>query len=389
MTDKPAILGGKPIFDKLVPIVSPTLPKIDDIKDRVSKILDTGMITNFSENMKEFENKISQYLNVKNTIALSNATSGLMLIPKIFDLKGEVITPSFTFHSTTHSLIWNNLKPVFIDINEETYNIDSKKIEDKITDKTSAILATHIFGNPCEINDLERIAKKNNLKLIFDAAHAMGSIYRGKKIGGFGDAEVFSLSATKLLVTGEGGVITTNSDNVAEKFRLGRNYGDPGTYDCKFIGLNSKMQEFSAILGLKTLEMLEDNIARRNELVNLFKKNLNVSGIKFQKITKDSRSTYKDFSILIDEGEFGVGRDKLYESLKHENIITKKYFYPAIHQQTAYKDFSEYYQDQLPNTENISKNILCLPIYSHMSEEMVNKICEAITKIKDFSSEIK
>jgi len=389
MTDKPAMLGGKPIFSEIVPIVSPTLPKLEDIKDKVSRILETGMITNFSQNMKEFENKVAQYLNVQHTVALSNATSGLMLVPKVLNLKGEVITTSFTFHSTVHALMWNGLTPVFVDINNETYNINPRNIESKITDRTSAILATHIFGNPCQIDELSKIAKDNNLRLIFDAAHAIGSLYHGKKIGGFGDAEIFSLSATKLLVTGEGGIITTNNKETYNKFVMGRNYGDPGSYDCQFIGLNSKMQEFSAILGLKTLEMLESNIQRRNEIAKSFKKKLNILGIKFQRIEEDCRSTYKDFSILIDEEKFGISRDNLCEALKHENIMTKKYFYPPIHKQKAYSAFEDKYKNILLNTEYVSNNILCLPIYSHMSESTVNGICEAIIRIKEFCNEIK
>ena len=159
MTDKPAMLGGKPIFSEIVPIVSPTLPKLEDIKDKVSRILETGMITNFSQNMKEFENKVAQYLNVQHTVALSNATSGLMLVPKVLNLKGEVITTSFTFHSTVHALMWNGLTPFFVDINNETYNINPRNIESKITDRTSAILATHIFGNPCQIDELSKIGR--------------------------------------------------------------------------------------------------------------------------------------------------------------------------------------------------------------------------------------
>lgn len=384
--DKPAIFGGEKEFDSFLPIIKPSLPTLSQISDSVQEILKTGMITNFSKYVLELENNCRKFLGTNFVSSQSNGTSGLLLTLKSLGLTGEVIVPSFTFSATVHVLKWCNLEPVFVDIDPETYNINPALIEEKITDKTSAILAVHIFGNPCDVEELERIAKKHNLKLIFDAAHAFGSLYQGKKIGGFGNAEVFSSSVTKLLVTGEGGLVSTNNSSLNDKIKLARNYGASGDYNCLFVGYNSKMQEFSAILGLHSLQSIEKQIIHRNKLRELFIGELkNILGISFQKIKQGNQTTVKDFSIVIDKNKFGMDRNFLSECLAAENIGTKKYFYPPVHMMDAYQELKEKYFGKLPNTEYISNNILCLPIYSEMPEETVKKICHAIKKIHQWN----
>jgi dTDP-4-amino-4,6-dideoxygalactose transaminase len=387
--EKPAILNGKKEFEDFLPIISPSLPPLSSIVDQVDEILNTGMITNFSKYVRTFEDKCAEYLGSNYALSQSNATTGLMLAFQALGLTGEVIVPSFTFSATVHTLLWNNLTPVFVDIDPETYNIDPKLIENKISDKTSAILGVNIFGNPCDIDELERIAQKYKLKLVFDSAHAFGSKYKGKRLGVFGDAEIFSMSATKLLVTAEGGLITTKDKTLYDRLKLARNYGDPGDYNCQFVGFNSKMTEFSAILGLESLKTINDQIKRRNDLRNSFIEKLRkIPGLHFQKIKKGNVTSVKDFSILVDEKDFGINRDALVECLAHENIHSKKYFYPPIHLMNAYCDFRERYRDELPQTEFISKNIVCLPIHSKMQEATVHKICHAIEKIQFYSKEI-
>ena len=231
-----------------IPITKPTLPKFDSLKEEVREILESGMLTNY-KHVREFESMLKAKLNVKNVVALSSCTSGLMLCMKAWGLTGEVILPSFTFSATGHAIKWNNLTPVFVEVDPITQTIDPAAVEAAITDKTSAILGVHLYGCPAKIKELEAIAKKHNLKLIFDAAHAMGSTYDGKAIGNFGDAEVFSCSPTKLLVTTEGGIVCTNDDELAKTLRYARNYGDPGDYNCKLTGINARMTEFNAIVG--------------------------------------------------------------------------------------------------------------------------------------------
>uniref|UniRef100_A0A7V3J982 DegT/DnrJ/EryC1/StrS family aminotransferase n=1 Tax=candidate division CPR3 bacterium TaxID=2268181 RepID=A0A7V3J982_UNCC3 len=377
----PAILGGEPAFDKPVPITEPTIPPIHQLKSMYEKVLKSRMITN-SKFVQEFEARVAEHLGVKHAIAVNSCTSGLMLIMKALDLKGEVILPSFTFHATAHAVVWNGLKPVFVDCDPETYNIDPKEVEKAITPRTCAILGVHIFGNPADVEALEKIAKKHKLKLIFDAAHGFGSKYKGKHVGGFGDAESFSLSPTKLLTAGEGGIVTTNDDEIARRVRIGRNYGDPGTYDCEFSGFSARMSEFQAILGIESLKMLESNVLRRNKMANLYKTLLaKIPGISFQKIKAGNRSSYKDFSILIDERKFGISRDKLYEALMAENIVVKKYFYPPVHKQRAFEKYASQHDANLHITERISTGSISLPLFSHISEMVVEKICSVVVLI--------
>lgn len=389
MKRKPAILGGVPVFENKIPITEPTLPGSNSLREEVDSIIRSRMITN-SRFVQEFEEKLEKYLGVRCAIALSSCTSGLMLILRTLEIAGEVIVPSFTFHATCHAIVWNNLKPVFVDCNPETYNIDPAKVEQSITSKTSAILAVHIFGNPCEVDSLRYLAKKYKLRLIFDAAHGLGTKYREKNLGGSGDAESFSLSPTKLMTTGEGGIVTTNDAELAEKIRIGRNYGDSGTYDCDFVGLSARMPEISALLGIKCLEMLEKNVEARNHLAIVYREELSkIPGISFQKIEHKNKSSYKDFSVCINEERFGMDRDILCDALAKENIITKKYFFPAVHRQKVYKKYYDGDKNSLVVTEQLSNNSLSLPLYSHMTEAEIRKISRTIENLRLHSKEIR
>jgi dTDP-4-amino-4,6-dideoxygalactose transaminase len=383
MNKIPAILGGRPAFPEGLPFNQPTLPEFDRLIDDVRRIFSTKNITN-GEYVREFEKKAAEYLGVKHAVAVSSCTSGLMLIMKAMELEGEVIVPSFTFSATVQSLVWNNIKPVFADIDAESFNINAEHIEDMINEKTRAIVAVHVFGMPADVGALEMIAGKYGLKLIFDAAHAFGSMYHGSHIGRFGDAEVFSLSPTKLLSTGEGGIVATNNDILAEKIRIGRDYANPGDYNCQFPGLNARMPEFNAILGLKNLETIDEKVMSRHRLVKAYKRNLEGSpGISFQEEKQGLRSTYKDFSIYITPDQFGLTRDELAASLDSENIRTKKYYFPPVHRQKFFTSLFGSKTSGLPVTEEISQNILSLPIFSHMTEDQVTRVCEAIAGIHE------
>lgn len=385
--DLPAILGGAPIFSMPLPFTKPTLGAISILQKKFQEVLESGMITN-SKYVEEFETKIKKHLGVKHVIALNSCTSGMMLILKALGVKGEVILPSFTFFATGHAVLWNNLIPVLVDCDRNTLTIDPDAVEKAITPKTSAILAVHIFGNPANVKELEKIAKKHKLKLIFDAAHGFGVRYQGKPLGGSGDAESFSLSPTKLLTSAEGGIVTTNDDELARKVRLGRNYGDCGIYDCEFTGLSSRMSELHAILGIESLKNLEKNTTKRNKLAKLYKRLLSkIPGISFQTIKDGNRSSFKDFSIYIDKDKFGLSRNKLAEALTAENIMVKKFFYPPLHKQKIYGEFDSQ-KNYLGNTDDLSVNSLSIPLYSHMEENSVKKVCEAIRHIYSHATEI-
>ena len=367
----------------MIPITKPTLPDFASFEKELRGFFSTGMITNFYY-VKKLEQTLQEALGVKYAIAVSSCTSGLMLVMKALELKGEVILPSFTFSASGHAVMWNGLTPKFVDINPETYNIDPQKVREAINENTSAILGVHLFGCPADVEELEKISREHNLKLIFDAAHGMGSKVGLRSVGSFGNAEVFSCSPTKLMVTGEGGIVTTNDDELARKIRIGRNYGDGGNYDCEFPGLNARMSEFNALLGLKTHQSLSKNVEQRNCLVRRYKQNLqNVPGISFQKIDDGLKTTFKDFSLFIDPELFGLDRNQLAEKLLTLNVQTKKYFYPPLHEQGAYAKFKEAYQNILPVTAKISRGVLSIPLYSHMTTEEVDQVCEAIQTIHE------
>ena len=322
------------------------------------------MITNHKY-VKRFETAIANYLDVKYAVCVSSGTSGLMLAAKVLGLKGDIILPSFTFSATAHALKWCGLNLIFVDIDPQTFNIDVNKIEKAITPKTSGIVAVHVFGNPCDNSKLEFLAKKHNLKLLFDSAHAFGSKMKDKMIGSFGDIEVFSLTPTKILTAGEGGIITTNDYKIYQQLILDREYGKTPDYDCKTIGLSARMSEFNAILGFHNLKNIDYNIKRRLELLKIYKSELgDIEGISFQKLQESAECSLKDFPIIINKNQFGIDRNQLAEALSKENIGHRKYFYPPIHRETVYKNSLDS-EENLKFTNLISDNIINLPFFIH------------------------
>ncbi len=381
--NNPAISGGNPEFSEMLPIIKPTLFDPSEIIGELKEIFASGRVT-ISDYVKRFERACADYLGVKHAVAVSNATSGLMLAIKGLRLCGEVIVPSFTFTATVHSLIWNDIKPVFIDCEKGTYNIDVTKIEEKITDRTSAIMPVYIFGNPPKIKELKEIAKMYGLKLIFDSAQGFGAQYQGTSAGGFGDCEVFSFSPTKNLTTIEGGLVTTNNDELDEFLRKTRDYGKSiDSCDIEHIGLSARMSEIHALIGLKNLKNIESCLKRRRLLIEIYKNLLgNMEGIEFQDVLDGNSTSGNYMVIFIDEERFGMSRDDLYEALKAENIQTKKYFYPAVHMQRAYFAYGLKYSGKLPVTEKAARQGLALPLYGHMEPDMVKKVCWAVGKMR-------
>lgn len=389
MGNRPAILGGTPLFREKIPIIQPTLPDYETMAPQVREIFATGMLTK-GKYLRQFEERLAEYLGVKHAVCVSSCTLGLALTYQGLGLRDEVIVPSFTFMATVHPLVWLNATPVFVDIDPHSWNIDPAKVEEAVTSRTTGIVAVHNFGNPADVEILEEIAHRYHLKLVFDAAHGFGTLYQGKPVGRFGDAEVFSLTPTKLLVAGEGGVVATNDDILAKHIRTGREYGNDGHYGSDFPGLNARMPEFNAILGIKSLEMLEENAERRNQLVKRFRERLErLPGIAFQTIRPGNRCSYKDLSVLIDENAFGLTRDQLAQALEAENIDTRKYHDPPVHTHRTYRPLWERYDSRLPVTNWVAPRSLSLPIYSHMDEAMVDGICTAIERIHAYADEVR
>jgi dTDP-4-amino-4,6-dideoxygalactose transaminase len=378
MGDLPAVLGGTAIFNNKINIVRPVLPDISDMSEGVGQILSSGMVTK-GQFLRQFEQTVAEHLGVRNVVAVSSCTSGLMLTQKSLGLTGEVVVPSFTFMATISSLVWSGLQPVFADVDPGTTNLDAACAEQAITARTSAILAVHNFGNPADIAELQSVADRHGIPLIFDAAHGFGAQYQGDPVGKQGTANIYSLSPTKLLIAGEGGVVATNDDELADKLRYGREYGNNGNYDSLFAGLNARMPEFNALLGFKSLLKLEDAALSRNETAGIFHEMLGkLPGIGFQEIRNGNRCSYKDFSITVSD-DFGLTRDQLAVALGAENIDTRKYYDPPAHRQIAYKMYADH--NPLANTNWLAGSSLSLPMWSNMEQSTALKICEAITRI--------
>jgi dTDP-4-amino-4,6-dideoxygalactose transaminase len=303
-----------------------------------------------------------------------------MLAYRCLGLTGDVVVPSFTFMATVSALVWAGARPVFADVDLETHNLDPAAAEAAITPNTSAIVAAHIFGNPADIEGLQEVAHRHGVKLVFDAAHGFGALYHGAPVGPQGDVQVYSLSPTKLLIAGEGGIVATNDGDLADQVRWGREYGNSGGYDSAFAGMNARMPEINAVMGLHSLRRLEEAARRRNALVSLYRKELGrLPGIGFQLIRAGDRCSYKDFSITVDPDAFGLTRDELAAALAERNVDTRAYYDPPVHQQTAYRQHWD--GRPLPNTDRLAERSLSLPLWSRMDDELVRGICRAVSAI--------
>ena len=382
----PAMYGGRPLFNEPFRFCAPQLPILGDVMEHYRGAYGTSVITNASL-VNQLEAAVAERLQVKYCVAVSSCTSGLMMVLRALGLTGEIIIPSFTFFATGHAALWNGLRPVFADCNPDTWNVDPADVERKITKSTSAILVVHLYGNPANVDALERLASRHGLKLIFDAAHGFGSQYRGRPVGQFGDAEVFSLSPTKLLVAGEGGLVTTNDLTLARAIRGMRNYGDLGAYDPDWLGMNARMSEFNAALALAGLPHVGAKVDRRNRIAELYANLLApLPGLLFQKVLPEDLSTYKDFSIHVTPEIFGMTRDALAQALLTERIETKKYFYPPLHKQKLYVSFHKPDRDKLTHTDHITDGVLSLPIYESLPDSTVELVAYAILRLARFAT---
>ncbi len=401
-----------------VPFVRPALPPVEAVRPAIDEIVRTGRLTK-GPYVERFEKAVAERLGVRHAVAVSSCTVGLMLVYRGLDLAagscrsrrgiaeacpvaameplsrfgvarsgsrseplGEVIIPSFTFLAAPAAIAWNNLRPVFIEVDPRTTNVSPQAVKAAISPRTVAIAACHNFGNPCDIPALEAIAVEHGLPLVIDAAHGFGASVHGRPVGAGGTAQVFSLSPTKLLVAGEGGIVATDCDCLAHFVRLGREYGNDGSYDALFPGVNGRMPEMSAALALASLEILDQVSARRNELAGLYREELSqLPGIGFVEIAAGARSSHKDFSITIDPTRFGMSRDALRRALAARGIETRAYYDPPCHRQTAFEHFHDRMRP-LPQTEMLASRSLALPMGGHVNEAVVADVCETIANAK-------
>lgn len=364
-------------MDNKILVTRSSMPKMEEYIEEIKELWETHWLTNMGIKHKQLEEKLKKYLEVDNISLFSNGHLALELVLQAMNLKGEVITTPFTFASTTHAIVRNGLKPVFCDINPDDYTIDVNKIEELITDRTCAIVPVHVYGNICNVEEIERIAKKYELKVIYDAAHTFGVTYKGRGIGSYGDASMFSFHSTKVYNTIEGGAICFNNEELGKKLYKLKNFGIKDEVTVDGIGANAKMNEFQAAMGICNLRYIDQEIEKRERVVNRYREKLSgVDGIKLCKSQKGVRANYSYLPIVIDEKIFGKSRNEIYDILKINNIFSRKYFYPLT---STFECFNgKYDATETPVALAISKRILTLPLYSDLDLSDVDRVCNII-----------
>ena len=367
--------------EKPILVTKATLPPMEEFIKMLEPIWESAWLTNMGMQHKKLESLLLDYLDIENVILFTNGHLALEMLLQALDLKGEVITTPFTFVSTTHAIVRNNLEPVFCDINPDDYTIDVEKIEEKITKNTAAILPVHVYGNICNVERIGEIAKKHNLKVIYDAAHTFGESYKGVNVSNFGDASMFSFHATKVFNTIEGGAVTTKDLALRKKLDYLKNFGIEDKETVNLVGGNAKMNEFQAAMGLCNLLHIDEMIEKRKIIATLYRELLSeIDGIILNYINPKVKYNYAYFPIVIDEKITGFTRDDLFNALAKENIFARKYFYPCINALDCYK--GKYNFEDTKVADYISKRVLTLPIYPDLEKEVVFEIFEVIKGLK-------
>ncbi len=356
----------------MINVTKTFLPPQTEYVAILKRAWDTLWMTNRGVLVQELEAKLKDYLQVPNIIATTNGTLPLQIAIKALGLTGEIITTPFSYVATTSSIVWEGCTPVFVDIHPEYLTIDETKIEAAITPNTSAILATHVFGNPCAVKEIEIIAKKHNLKVIYDAAHGFGVTYKGQSIFNYGDVSTCSFHATKIFHTGEGGAIITNDENLYKKLYDAHNFGHDGPGIFSGVGINAKMSELQAAMGLTVLPYMEQIYKERKRVVNLYKKSLQESSIKLLKLREQTHWNYSYFPIILNDEE---QLKKVISTLEKNDVYTRRYFYPSLN------NLPYVTNSFMKVSDGISNRILCLPLYTELTNEEVINISNIIKSL--------
>lgn len=359
-----------------------SMPPIEEYFNEIKDIWESHWLTNMGPKHDLFQDRLKEYLGVSNIELFVNGHMALELTLQAMNLQGKIITTPFTFASTTHAIVRNGLTPVFCDIDPITYTIDVNKIESLITDRTCAILPVHVYGNICNIKEIDRIAQKYEIKVIYDAAHTFGEFYEGKEIGSFGDASIFSFHATKVFNSIEGGAVCFRDKALGQKLLDLKNFGIHGEEDVASIGANAKMNEFCAAMGICNLKHVNAEIDKRKVLDERYRKHLkNIDGLILNVEQSGVKRNYAYFPIIIDPKKFGSSRSDVAKKLEEENIYTRKYFYPLTNSFSAFH--GKYSIDETPVAMYISRRVLALPIYVGLNVEDIDRICDTIISMKN------
>ncbi len=364
--------------DKNVFVTQPWLPDLQEFIPYLEKIWRNKTLTNGGPFHIELEKELCSYLGVKHISLFTNGTIALVTALQALQIKGDVITTPYSFVATAHSLLWNNISPIFSDIDPTTFNIDTSKIEKLITENTTAIMPVHCYGNPCQVDEINKLADKYNLKVIYDAAHAFGIKYKDSSILNYGDLSVLSFHATKVFQTFEGGAIVCHTPEMKKRIDHLKNFGFENEITVVESGINGKMSELNSAFGLIQLKYVDELINKRRAVASTYNSRLNnIKGIKIPEWNSNPSNNFSYYPIIINES-YGLNRDELYELLKLKNIFTRRYFYPLI---TDFPMYEKYIGDKklLANAELVSNEVLCLPIYPDLGDDSINMICNLIT----------
>lgn len=367
--------------DSKILVTRSSMPSMEEYIEEIRSIWDSHWLTNMGEKHKALQAELQKYMGVPNVELLTNGHMALELSLQAMNLQGEVITTPFTFASTTHAIVRNGLEPVFCDIDPETYTMDVTQIERLITDRTCAILPVHVYGNVCNIEEIERIAHKYGLKVLYDAAHTFGETYKGQGIGNFGDASCFSFHATKVFNTIEGGAVCYRDPDMGRRLYELKNFGIHGPEEVDAVGANAKMNEFCAAMGLCNLRHVDEEIAKRRAVVERYREHLEgVDGLRLNVQQPEVRSNYAYFPVVFDENLFGASRNEVMDALAQNGIGARKYFYPLTNTFECFH--GKYDVDATPVALHMAKRVLTLPLYADLSMEDVDRICKIVLEQK-------
>lgn len=374
-----AIFGGNPAFAEPLHVGRPNIGERNRFLERVGDIFDRRWLTNSGPYEQAFERRVRKFCGVRECIATCNGTIALELLMRAVGMQGEVIVPSYTFVATAHALQWQEIRPVFCDVDPQTHTLDPVRVRELITPNTTGIVGVHLWGQPCDIKSLEAIAQEHNLQLIFDASHALGCTYQGKSIGGFGRAEVFSFHATKVLNTFEGGAIVTDDPALAKKLRLMRNFGFESKDRVVYLGSNGKMNEVCAAMGLTGFESLDGFIERNRANFEAYRKQLEpLNGISLLQPRTGERSNHHYVVVVVDPERAGLTRDELIKVLEKENVLARRYFYPGAHNMEPYRSGQPMAGLVLPVTDKLSATVMTLPTGQAVDSEAIERIGDIV-----------
>ena len=367
--------------DSKILVTRSSMPSMEEYIEEIRSIWDSHWLTNMGEKHKALQAELQKYMGVPAVELLTNGHMALELSLQAMNLQGEVITTPFTFASTTHAIVRNGLEPVFCDIDPETYTMDVTQIERLITDRTCAILPVHVYGNICNIEEIERIAHKYGLKVLYDAAHTFGETYKGQGIGNFGDASCFSFHATKVFNTIEGGAVCYRDPDMGRRLYELKNFGIHGPEEVDAVGANAKMNEFCAAMGLCNLRHVDEEIAKRRAVVERYREHLEgVDGLRLNVQQPEVRSNYAYFPVVFDENLFGASRNEVMDALAQNGIGARKYFYPLTNTFECFH--GKYDVEATPVALHVAKRVLTLPLYADLSMEDVDRICKIVLEQK-------